>query len=552
MSDATDTVQTGVDVVDNIMTVNDFRKAVQSNNSFENACKDFLLNPSQANADIVREEYFNAIGDSADAIGNISGIWSNADLGSIAKSLGSLNRVDAFDRLENALSNLDRAKGTDKYSHYAERQMCFPFQDILKDALEEAAERIIPPRPRSPLVFDLDHDGIETLGQEFVYFDHNGDGIANLTGWVSGDDGFLVFDKDGNGLIETGNELFGDNYLKEDGSTASNGFDALSDLDSNQDGIFDINDNAFTQLKVWQDINQDGVSQDSELFTLDQAGVASVNLSATATNIDAGDGNTITFDSTYTNIQGETHQIVDVVFNESQYHTVFTNEVILTEDILTLPELTGMGMLDSLHRTMAQHPELQTLVESFIAAQTAGEQRTVFASILETWASYSLLNENYLPVTWLSSTSVWAVNPQTGELELSGTVTTHHLSEEASKKIHILNLVSGNAQDLTNLSVDGAYIGMVEARILDSYDTLFESMYEILASKIRLSEYLDKVEIIFEEGGIRYDYSQFTTYLDEKIALTENPLTLIEDLVVLAKVEPELFYNQSFNILSVS
>jgi hypothetical protein len=61
------------------------------------------------------------------------------------------------------------------------------------------------PAPRKdPLVLDLDGDGIETLGQQAVtYFDHDGNGFAELTGWVQGDDGFLVFDRNGDGASTT-------------------------------------------------------------------------------------------------------------------------------------------------------------------------------------------------------------------------------------------------------------------------------------------------------------------------------------------------------------
>lgn len=68
-------------------------------------------------------------------------------------------------------------------------------------------------QPRyDPLTLDLDGDGLETLGinpTTPILFDHNGDGIKSATGWVKADDGFLVLDRNGNGLIDSGRELFG-------------------------------------------------------------------------------------------------------------------------------------------------------------------------------------------------------------------------------------------------------------------------------------------------------------------------------------------------------
>ena len=75
-----------------------------------------------------------------------------------------------------------------------------------------------------PLSLDLDGDGIETTaieGLNSTLFDHNKDGIRTATGWVSADDGLLVLDRNGDGVINHGGELFGDNTLLKDGSLAA-------------------------------------------------------------------------------------------------------------------------------------------------------------------------------------------------------------------------------------------------------------------------------------------------------------------------------------------
>ena len=107
--------------------------------------------------------------------------------------------------------------------------------------------------------------------------------------WVNSDDGFLVFDKNNDGLISNGGELFGDDYVKEDGSKAVDGFDALSDLDTNGDGVIDTNDIDFSSLKVWRDLNQDGITDEGELFTLTELGISSFDLGFSNSQ-DAGEG----------------------------------------------------------------------------------------------------------------------------------------------------------------------------------------------------------------------------------------------------------------------
>ncbi len=112
--------------------------------------------------------------------------------------------------------------------------------------------------PRSaPLVLDLDGDGIETVAAgQHILFDHDGDGIKHASGWVKSDDGFLVLDRNGNGRIDDGSELFGADTLLANGQKATSGFEALRDLDSNGDGVFNAADTRFADVRVWRDLNQ--------------------------------------------------------------------------------------------------------------------------------------------------------------------------------------------------------------------------------------------------------------------------------------------------------
>jgi hypothetical protein len=77
----------------------------------------------------------------------------------------------------------------------------------------------------SPLVVDLDGDGVETISKEDgVYFDHDKNGFAEKSGWAGADDGILVRDINNNGQIDDGSELFGNNTILSNGAKALNGF----------------------------------------------------------------------------------------------------------------------------------------------------------------------------------------------------------------------------------------------------------------------------------------------------------------------------------------
>ena len=179
---------------------------------------------------------------------------------------------------------------------------------------------LAPPRPRDPLAIDLDGDGIETVGVVSgspILFDHNADGIRTGTGWVTAHDAWLVLDRDGNGLIDTGRELFGVDTLLSgtpgvDAVYASTGFEALGTLNSNGDGVFDASDAAFGSVRLWQDLNQDGISQSTELFTLAQKNIASIGLVPTTSTVNLGNGNTVTGQAVVTRTNGSTTQIDSV------------------------------------------------------------------------------------------------------------------------------------------------------------------------------------------------------------------------------------------------
>ena len=106
-------------------------------------------------------------------------------------------------------------------------------------------------------LLDLDGDGIETVGLSAnIYFDHDADGVLTKTGWVGKDDALLVWDRNANGRIDTGAELFGDFTALPNGALAPNGFAALAALDANSDGMLDARDPAFAELRLWCDACQ--------------------------------------------------------------------------------------------------------------------------------------------------------------------------------------------------------------------------------------------------------------------------------------------------------
>jgi len=93
-------------------------------------------------------------------------------------------------------------------------------------------------------------------------------GAPAVTDWPTARTPWLAIDRDGDGAIRTGAELFGDATRLANGTTASNGFAALAELDTNRDGVIDRHDPAFASLLVWADRDGDHASSPGELTPL--------------------------------------------------------------------------------------------------------------------------------------------------------------------------------------------------------------------------------------------------------------------------------------------
>jgi hypothetical protein len=164
----------------------------------------------------------------------------------------------------------------------------------------------------SPLVLDLNGDGVHTVGKSAgVAFDLDGSGHVHNVGWVSASDGFLALDRNHDGKINSGAELFGTAFRKEDGNTARDGFDALQSLDSNSDGVIDSQDGAYNELSVWVDGNQNGATDPGELQSLDSLGIVRLDVDAHSTSI-VENGNWIGLESNFTTADGTAHALADV------------------------------------------------------------------------------------------------------------------------------------------------------------------------------------------------------------------------------------------------
>ncbi len=132
---------------------------------------------------------------------------------------------------------------------------------------------------QSPIVLSLHGAYRMTSPSEGVRFDIDADGAAEEIAWTEqhSNVGFLALDRNGNGKIDSGAELFGNSTTLTTGALAMNGFEALADLDSNHDGRIDADDPSWRQLLLWIDADHDGSSTAAELVSIPASAVRAVS-----------------------------------------------------------------------------------------------------------------------------------------------------------------------------------------------------------------------------------------------------------------------------------
>ncbi len=219
--------------------------------------------------------------------------------------------------------------------------------------------------PEDPLILDLDGDGIETtrLGDRLAFFDYDGDETAELTGFVGGNDGLLAIDKNGDGQINNLSEVFGNRGIS--------GFEELAQLDENNDGVVDANDSQFSSLRVFKDTNENGKTDEGELLTLEEAGVASLSTGFTEVNED-NNGNLIKERGSFTRTDGTTAELADVEFQVNSLFTIYTGDTVASEEALALPSLIASGDLITFSIALTDDPVLFDMVQSFSEAPFEG------------------------------------------------------------------------------------------------------------------------------------------------------------------------------------
>ena len=389
-----------------------------------------------------------------------------------------------------------------------------------------------------PIALDLDGDGIETVaanGFAGSLFDHDNDGIRTAGGWVSADDGLLVWDKNGNGRIDNGAELFGDNTALSNGSRAEHGYAALAQHDLNQDGIIDSRDAVFQQLRVWRDLNQDGISQQGELFTLQETGIASLNLAYQNTRRDLGNGNSTAQVGSYTKADGTSGEMADLLLDADHLHSRYADSVELTAEQLQAANLQGIGRLRDLREAAALSSELAAALAAYSAGKTRQEQLAALDALIGAWAKTDTQAGRQTRIGLADAvssdgTGVALTPSQAAALKNGSVVLSAELQAQLdalSDKIKILDAFTGTDSSVLGYGTVQQAEAIVKT-VNETHAALAQRIYQGLLFQTRLRPYLEKIGFELKDGSLKLDFAPLQAAFEQ--AFTENPEKAFVDL----------------------
>jgi Ca2+-binding RTX toxin-like protein len=236
----------------------------------------------------------------------------------------------------------------------------------------------------TPLAIDLTGKGPDTIGLDdsSTYFDMNGDGRLERTGWFSNNMGILFIDKNGDNKVSGIDELFG----------GENGFQALSMIDSNKDGLIDRNDELFDKIKIWKDTDIDGVSKVGELQSLRDAGIDYISLDYKEENIDSN-GNKVVASAVVRYSDSSEKVVYDIKLDTSKYD-VINNDI---EKATSNYRFRGWGKVDSLQNSIFNHSglgdKLSQIYDSYYNLDEK-EFNDKVSSALLMWAGSEKIDQN--------------------------------------------------------------------------------------------------------------------------------------------------------------
>lgn len=338
-----------------------------------------------------------------------------------------------------------------------------------------------------PIVVDLNGNGIEMLPANGNYFfDLNGDNIGEEIDWIAPTDGLLMHDSNNNGQVDGIDELFG--------NATVDGFEELSGFDTNGDGKVNSEDDNFSQIKVWQDINGNNISDAGELKTLEELGINEFVLAGRGQETEVHNS-TIQKIGHIVKTDGTTADMADIFFQTNTNSNTWTGDPVdISAEVAAMPYINGMGMLPNLHIASMLDENLKNILGEIngLSLQDANQFLQKTTALIERWCG-------------------------------ADTISSDEMAGQLSKKmVTILSKVSGFST-LTNVRLDAT-----AQKLQQLYINFYNSVVQNLLVQTYFSKFDNYTGFIAKDTGavLATPVEDFAALINEvkQINIENNPL----------------------------
>ncbi|HDR1040179.1 calcium-binding protein [Pasteurella multocida] len=344
-----------------------------------------------------------------------------------------------------------------------------------------------------------------------------------------------------------------------DSTRAQHGFSALKDLDSNDDGVIDKQDTKFSELKLWRDLNQNGISEENELFNLSDFAIKSLHTAYEDRYDEMAGDNVLSQLGKYEKEDGSFGVMADINFSFNPFYSDFAEKLKLTEEQEKIINLRGIGRVRDLREAATLSAELNDLLQQYTIAKTREEPLALLPSILQKWAqtdnkyqSYDLHLEKTVETDAPDAEVIRLTPNQLNALRNAqhDPAVMQRFEDNKSKISTINSLYSMNIAQLYYTTDED--IDYITDKINRIYNNLIQLAYESLLLQTRLKKYVDSVGFLYKDGVLSRDYSYTVQLFNETFAESpSNALTDLSEYIVLLKNPREwyeglLLLNQYF------
>jgi hypothetical protein len=266
----------------------------------------------------------------------------------------------------------------------------------------------------------------------------------------------------------------------------------LANAERVADGVINAGDAAYTQLRIWRDLDQNAHSDAGELQSVLDAGISQISLTKTAHTQTLADGTRLDGLGSFV-IDGQSRSYSDAWFAENPCYREFTKAIELNEAVAALATMQGSGAVRDLREAAMLSGPLRDLLTQFQAASTQQEQQALIEPILTAWAATS---DFVTTLEWQASGQlvIWDLNGM-GGAQLS----------QWQQRLSVLEAF--NAQHYVPLGSSATTVFTGEMRqglLQQAYDALTQSVWQALTVQVRVQPYLETIELVIDEQGVRF------------------------------------------------